>query len=112
MRLTGSNARRANRHNEIAAHHKKRLLPHSLIRLNSLVKHFSFVGAKHSIHRSTCMLLLAVVEVGTIIKTFQVTKKTQRGELTFSGGTAPECPRGNGPAPDPLLNNNNINECD
>jgi hypothetical protein len=35
------------------------------------------------------MLLLAVVHVGTIIKKFQVTNKTQRGALTFSGGHGP-----------------------
>ena len=56
MRLTGCNARRArpNRHNNIAAHYKKRLLPRSLIRLNNLMKHGSFVGAKHSVHQSPC----------------------------------------------------------
>jgi hypothetical protein len=72
-------------------------LSHSLIRLNSLVKHVSFVGAKHSIHRSPCYCYssTAVVQVGAIIKKFQVTNKTRRGALTFSGGgrgTAPKCP--------------------
>jgi hypothetical protein len=35
------------------------------------------------------MLLLAVVQVGTIIKKIQVTNKTQWGALTFSGGARP-----------------------
>jgi hypothetical protein len=36
------------------------------------------------------MLLLAVVQVGTLTKKFQVTNnKTQRGALTFSGGARP-----------------------
>ena len=44
------------------------------------------------------MLLLAAIQVVKIMKMLQGTKKNLRGALTFSGGTAPECPpRGYGP---------------
>ena len=45
----------------------KWLLPHSLIRLNNLVKHVSFVGAKH-IAFTTVHAIATAVEAVKIIK--------------------------------------------
>ena len=46
----------------------KWLLPHSLVRLDNLVKHVSFVGAKHIAFISQFMLSLAAIEAVKIIK--------------------------------------------
>ena len=85
MRLTGCNARRArpNRHNNIAAHYKKRLLPRSLIRLNNLMKHGSFVGAKLAFTR-----VHAIASSGSSCdnyENFSSYQEKSAGALTFSG---------------------------